>query len=103
MRRPKWMSFQRFQHLARRSIKWDRIRYWPQTVEVVFAVCARGESSPEVHVRLVRILLFIQSIGRRMPDIYDRALNRLSSLEICDRAVHPRAIALIILEPVNDA
>lgn len=90
------MSIQRLQNLPSRPIERNGVRHRPQAVKVILSVLARGEPASEIHVRLVRILLLVQSIWRCMPDIHDRALDGLSSPEVRDSAMHPRPIARLV-------
>lgn len=59
MRRPHRMPIQRLQHFACWPIERYGVRYWPQAVEAILPVFARRESTSEIHLWLVWILLFV--------------------------------------------
>ena len=104
MRRPVGVSIQRLQHLPRGAVEGDGIRHGPQAIKIVFPIFSCCEPAPEVHIRLRLILLLVQPVRRRVPHIDHRALDRLSSEEISDSAVHPRAVAFPLLDAtVHDA
>lgn len=102
VRRPVRMPVKSLQDLARWPVKGNGVRHRPETVEIVLSVLASGESSSQVHVWLVWILLLVQSVGCCVPDIDDCTLHRLACLEVCNCAVHPCAVA-ILLDAMHNA
>lgn len=90
------MSIQRLQHFTRWPIERNRVRHRSETVEVVPALLACCKPASQVHVWLIWILLLIQSIGSRVPNIDDSAFDGFASLEIRDCAVHPCTISLFL-------
>ena len=96
MSRSEWMSIQRLQDLACRAIKRYGIGHRPQTIEAILPILACCESASEIHLWLVWILLFVQSVRCRMPYVHHRALDRLTCLEVCDCAMHKCPVTLLI-------
>lgn len=96
MRWPHRMPVKRLQYFASWSIVRDRVRYGPQAVKVVLAVLPGYKRAPEVHLGLFGVLLLVQSIWCCMPDVHDCTFNRLPCSEVCDYAMHPRPVSLLI-------
>ena len=101
MRRPVRMSIQRLQYLPRRPVIRNRIRHRSQAIKIILPITPRSKSPSKIHLRLRLILLLIQPIRRRMPDVQHSALNGLPRAEIRDSAVHPRPIARVF-EALDD-
>lgn len=97
MRRPVRMSVQRLQNLARRTIERNGIRHGSEAVEIVLSVLAGCKGASEVHLRLVGVLLLVQSVRRRVPYVDHRAFDWLAGLEVGHCAVHPCAVPFFLL------
>jgi hypothetical protein len=90
------MSVQCLQYLSCRPVEWDRIRHRSQAVEIILPILTRREASTQIHLRLIGVLLLIQPVGRRMPHIDNRTLDRLARAVVSNGTVHPRAITLAL-------
>jgi hypothetical protein len=64
------------------------IRRGPQAVKVISSLVIRLKLSAQVKLNLLRILLLIQTIRRRLPDLYICADEGLLRLKVDDLAVH---------------
>lgn len=65
-----------------------RIRRRPQTIKVIPPLPIRPKLAPQITIILLLILLLIQSIRRRLPNIHPCIRKRLFGLQIRDDAVH---------------
>jgi hypothetical protein len=69
---------------ATRNWIWRR----PQTVKPIIPIGICLESSPQIPSHLLGILLIIETIGGRLPDVYDGIVERFSGGAVGDSAVH---------------
>jgi hypothetical protein len=83
-----WVSIQQLQNLASRTVIWDRIRRWLEAVEGIFAILVGGDSSSQVAVLLVWVLLLVEAVGGSLPGIDDDAWDWRAGQRINDFAVH---------------
>lgn len=73
-----------------------RIRGRAETVEVVVAALIGIESTTQVHVRLLGVLLLVQAIGCRMPHVDLGIGNWLPGSKVCHRSVHAGHVATLV-------
>src|SRR5687768_3884274 len=76
------------------TIVGNGVWHWSQAVQAVVSILIRRHQSTQVEVRLLRILLLVQTIRRALPDIDLCASNRLASSGIGDLAMHPHNLAV---------
>lgn len=72
------------------------IRRRTQTIEIIFPLRIRLELSTQIKLNLLRILLLIQTIRRRLPDLNVCADQRLLRLEINNLTVHKDHLAAVL-------
>lgn len=82
MRRPHRMTIEQLEQLARGPIIRDGIAGRPQTIQGVVTVGGRVEASAQVHIRLVGVLLLVEAVGRRVPDVELGAGDGLAADEV---------------------
>ena len=90
------MSIEQLQQLSGRSVVRDGIASRAQAVEIIVARCVGVEAAAEVHVWLVWVLLLVQAVGRRVPDVDFDVGDGLACVVVCDRAVHVGHVAALV-------
>ena len=100
VRRAHGVAVEQLEQLAGRAVIRDGVARRPQAVQRVFAVGAGVEAAAQVHVRLLRVLLLVQTVRGRVPDVEFGALDGLAADEVGDRAEHVRVIGVV--EVVED-
>lgn len=90
------MSIQQFQQLSGRSVVWDGIASRAQAVEIIVARGVGVEAAAKIHVWLVWVLLLVQAVGRRVPNVDFDVGDGLARVVVCDCAVHVSHVAALV-------
>src|SRR5436305_14405526 len=69
VRGPHVMAAQRTQQFADRAVDWNRVSRGFDAAEADMAVRIGGEFAAQIHVGLNRILVFVKTFWRGLPDI----------------------------------
>ena len=74
-----WMPVEEPKELSGRTIGGNGVWSWAKAVETVATVFTSCEAPSEVEIDLILVLLVVKPVGRIVPDIQLRTLDRLSS------------------------
>lgn len=88
------MSIHQLKQFPSRPIIRNRILRRSQTIKVVLALLICLEFPTQIELLLLGILLLIQPIGRRLPDLNGGSNKRLLRLEIHHLAVHKHHLSI---------
>lgn len=89
------MTVKKLQQLSSRSIIRHGIRRRSQTVKSIMSILIRVEFSTQVAVVLLVVLLLVEAVGGRLPDIDGSVADGLLGLRVDDCAVHVRDLAVL--------
>jgi hypothetical protein len=90
------MPVERLEYLASWSIIWDGVRYRSQAVKVIFSIFSSSKCAPQIHFWLLGVLLLVQSVRCSVPNVHNCTFNRFARPKICDYAMHPRPVSLLV-------
>ena len=85
MRRAHVVASLRSQKVARRAVDWDRVTGRLNRAEAEPPVLVGDELAPQVHIRLTRILVLVQTLARGVPDV-DLGVRDRASIQVDHRA-----------------
>lgn len=88
MRRSHRVSVQQLQHFACWAIIRNRIRGWFQTVPAVTPGLICRESSSQVAILLLRVLLFVEAVGAVLPHVDYHPRDALAGHGVNTTPVH---------------
>ena len=82
------MPVEELKELSGRTIGGNGIWSWAKAVEIVATVLTSCEAPSEVEVDLILVLLVVEPVGRIVPDVQLRTLDRLPSQVVRNRPMH---------------